>query len=87
MTFLIAGFGPLRCNNLLLGAIVSEKPNVHWSDVAGLELAKQALQECVILPVKFPHLFKTKYRKPWRGILLYGVRQIMIILYSASKWI
>lgn len=46
---------------------------MKWSDVAGLEGAKQALQESVILPVRFPQLFATKYRKPWRGILLYGV--------------
>lgn len=57
----------------MTGAIVNEKPNVKWSDVAGLELAKQALQESVILPVRFPELFESKYRKPWKGILLYGV--------------
>lgn len=38
-------------------AIVREKPNVKWNDVAGLESAKQALQEAVILPVKFPQFF------------------------------
>ena len=37
--------------------IISEKPNVKWIDVAGLESAKQALQEAVILPVKFPQFF------------------------------
>ena len=40
-----------------LGAIVMEKPNVRWNDVAGLEGAKEALKEAVILPIKFPHLF------------------------------
>lgn len=39
------------------GAIVMEKPNVRWNDVAGLEGAKEALKEAVILPIKFPHLF------------------------------
>ncbi|KAH7950942.1 vacuolar protein sorting-associated protein 4 [Rhipicephalus sanguineus] len=53
------------------GAIVKEKPNVKWSDVAGLHAAKEALKEAVILPIKFPHLFTGK-RKPWRGILLFG---------------
>lgn len=55
----------------LNSAIVVEKPNVQWSDVAGLESAKEALKEAVILPIKFPHLFTGK-RKPWSGILLYG---------------
>lgn len=52
-------------------AIVVEKPNILWDDVAGLEGAKEALKEAVILPIKFPHLFTGK-RKPWRGILLFG---------------
>ena len=53
------------------GAILSERPNVKWSDVAGLEPAKAALQEAVVLPLRFPQLF-TGERKPWKGILLYG---------------
>ncbi|GME77630.1 unnamed protein product [[Candida] boidinii] len=62
-------------NKKLIGAlansILSEKPNVKWEDIAGLEQAKDTLKEAVILPVKFPHLFKGK-RKPLSGILLYG---------------
>lgn len=52
-------------------AILAEKPNVKWDDVAGLEGAKDALKEAVILPQKFPMMFVGK-RKPWKGILLYG---------------
>lgn len=48
----------------LEGSILSEKPNVRWSDVAGLDGAKEALKEAVILPIKFPHLFTGK-RTPW----------------------
>ncbi|XP_057860440.1 protein SUPPRESSOR OF K(+) TRANSPORT GROWTH DEFECT 1 isoform X2 [Cryptomeria japonica] len=55
----------------LNSAIIREKPNVKWNDVAGLESAKQALQEAVILPVKFPQFFTGK-RKPWKAFLLYG---------------
>lgn len=40
--------------------------------IVGLETAKEALQEAVTLPTRFPHLFVGE-RKPWKGILLYGV--------------
>lgn len=46
-------------------------PVAQWDDVAGLDLAKDALKEAVVLPVKFPQFFTGK-RKPWSGILLYG---------------
>lgn len=55
----------------LAGSIVSEKPNVKWDDVAGLERAKESLKETVILPVQFPQLFVGE-RKPFKGILLFG---------------
>lgn len=46
--------GKLR--GALSSAIVSEKPNVKWDDVAGLEGAKEALKEAVILPTRFPQV-------------------------------
>lgn len=63
-----------KLRGALAGAIVTEKPNVKWDDVAGLEGAKDALKEAVILPTRFPQLFVGK-RRPWQGILLYGVRR------------
>ena len=60
-----------KLRNALAGAILQDKPNIRWEDVAGLEGAKEALKEAVILPIKFPHLFTGK-RQPWKGILLYG---------------
>lgn len=60
-----------KLRGALSGAILTENPNVKWEDIAGLEGAKEALKEAVILPVKFPHLFKGN-RKPTSGILLYG---------------
>jgi vacuolar protein-sorting-associated protein 4 len=61
--------GKLR--GALQSAIVVEKPNIKWEDVAGLHQAKSMLKEAVILPQKFPQLFVGE-RKPWTGILLYG---------------
>lgn len=60
-----------KLRSALQGAILQDKPNIKWEDVAGLEAAKEALKEAVILPIKFPHLFTGK-RQPWKGILLYG---------------
>lgn len=37
---------------------MNEKPSVPWEDVAGLTVAKEKLKESVILPMRFPHLFK-----------------------------
>lgn len=68
----------------LEGAIVVEKPHVKWSDVAGLEGAKEALKEAVILPIKFPHLFTGK-RIPWKGILLFGVR-FLLLFWGLDLW-
>lgn len=60
-----------KLRGALAGAILTERPNVKWDDVAGLDGAKEALKEAVLLPIKFPHLFTGK-RQPWKGILMYG---------------
>ncbi|KAL5537742.1 hypothetical protein UlMin_045393 [Ulmus minor] len=52
-------------------SIVDRSPSVKWEDVAGLEKAKQALMEMVILPTKRRDLF-TGLRRPARGLLLFG---------------
>ncbi|GJP34437.1 hypothetical protein CLOM_g18880 [Closterium sp. NIES-68] len=56
---------------LVESEIVDAKPSVRWSDIVGLERAKQALQEMVILPALRSDLFQG-IRRPPRGLLLYG---------------
>lgn len=60
-----------RLNALISASAITKIAPVHWDDVAGLESAKTALQEAMVLPVRFPTLFKGE-RRPWKGILLYG---------------
>ena len=49
--------------------VITEKPNVKWSDIADLEDAKKAIEEALIFPVKRPDLFPLGWP---RGILFYG---------------
>jgi len=49
-----------------------EVPDVHWSDIGGLEDAKQELSEAVEWPMKYPLLFKHMSAKIPKGVLLYG---------------
>jgi SpoVK/Ycf46/Vps4 family AAA+-type ATPase len=51
--------------------ILDKTPNVHWSDIAGLNEAKKLLEEAVVLPRLMPDYFKG-IRRPWRGILMFG---------------
>ncbi|MFH1005970.1 MAG: CDC48 family AAA ATPase [Candidatus Latescibacterota bacterium] len=52
--------------------VFTEIPDVKWSDVGGLEEAKQVLLEAVEWPLTYPELFEHAKTKPPKGILLYG---------------
>ncbi|KAJ1342099.1 hypothetical protein BSLG_003322 [Batrachochytrium salamandrivorans] len=57
--------------HLILNEIIVNKPNVLWEDIVGLDAAKRALREIVVLPNLRPELF-TGLRAPARGVLLFG---------------
>ncbi|UZP45469.1 hypothetical protein NXS19_013281 [Fusarium pseudograminearum] len=55
----------------ILNDIVVQGDEVHWNDVAGLDIAKNALRETVVYPFLRPDLFMG-LREPARGMLLFG---------------
>jgi fidgetin-like protein 1 len=55
----------------ILNDIVIQGDEVHWSDIAGLNVAKSALKETVVYPFLRPDLFMG-LREPARGMLLFG---------------
>lgn len=55
----------------IFNEIVVQGDEVHWEDVAGLEIAKKALKEAVVYPFLRPDLFMG-LREPARGMLLFG---------------
>lgn len=61
-----------RLQEMISDTIISERPNVKMTEVAGLDDAKQAINDAILTPLKHPELFKGKARQPWRGILFYG---------------
>jgi SpoVK/Ycf46/Vps4 family AAA+-type ATPase len=55
----------------ILNEVIIMGDEVHWEDIAGLDIAKAALKENVVYPFLRPDLFKG-LREPARGILLFG---------------
>ena len=55
----------------ILNEIIVQGDEVHWTDIAGLEVAKNALRETVVYPFLRPDLFMG-LREPARGMLLFG---------------
>ncbi|NWF87568.1 AAA family ATPase [Candidatus Bathyarchaeota archaeon] len=49
--------------------ILTEKPDVKWEEVVGLDSAKKAVKEAIVYPVQRPDLFPLGWP---RGILLFG---------------
>ncbi|KAL9265081.1 putative AAA domain-containing protein [Drosera capensis] len=52
--------------------IPANEIGVTFADIGALDEIKESLQELVMLPLKWPDLFKGGLLKPCRGILLFG---------------
>jgi len=51
---------------------VSEKPDVTYADIGGLDIQKQEIREAIELPLTHPELYAQIGIDPPRGVLLYG---------------
>lgn len=51
---------------------ITEKPDVTYQDIGGLDVQKQEIKEAVELPLTHPELYKQIGIDPPRGVLLYG---------------
>src|SRR2546427_10603032 len=49
--------------------VLTEKPDISWSDIADLERPKRAIEESILFPVRRPDLFPLGWP---RGILFFG---------------
>lgn len=47
-------------------------PNIHFSDIAGLENVKEAIKVRMIYPLKHPEIYSAYNKKMGGGVLLYG---------------
>ena len=51
---------------------VTQKPDVSYKDIGGLDVQKQEIKEAVELPLTHPELYQQIGIDPPRGVLLYG---------------
>merc|ERR1712137_977674 len=61
-----------RVNPSSLRETVVSIPDVTWEDVGGLEDVKRELQETVMYPITYGHLYKKFHTTPSTGVLFYG---------------
>ena len=56
-----------------LREVFVERPNVHWSDIGGLEGTIKEVREAIELPLKEPEKFDKMGIRPIRGVLIIGL--------------
>ncbi len=70
---------------LITNEMLNRSPNVKWCDIAGLDFAKQSVQEIVVWPMLRPDIF-TGLRGPPKGLLLFGPPGLTYcLLYFVSR--
>jgi transitional endoplasmic reticulum ATPase len=52
--------------------VLVEVPDIHWSDVGGLDCVKEGLQQAVEWPLKYADVYKQFAAKSPKGFLMFG---------------
>ena len=52
--------------------VMTERPDVKYSDIGGMDIQKQEIREAIELPLSHPELYAQIGIDPPRGVLLYG---------------
>jgi transitional endoplasmic reticulum ATPase len=55
-----------------LREVFVERPNVHWTDIGGIDHIRDEIREAVELPLKHPEQFAKMGIRPIKGVLLVG---------------
>jgi hypothetical protein len=66
-----------KLRGALAGAIVTEKPNVSWEDVAGLENAKESLKEVRIILILIRYDKMKRYVAWWFRVVTYSLETFL----------
>lgn len=61
-----------RSSGAMREMVAAPRPKLTWDDVGGLEQAKHALREAVMLPLEYPDIVEKFGVRPSKGVLLYG---------------
>jgi hypothetical protein len=69
---------------LITNEMLNRSPNVKWVDIAGLDFAKQSVQEIVVWPMLRPDIF-TGLRGPPKGLLLFGPPGALTLMRFCSR--
>jgi 26S proteasome regulatory subunit T3 len=63
---------PPEADSTIQAMAVTEKPDVSYDDIGGLDIQKQEIREAVELPLSNPELYTQVGIDPPRGVLMFG---------------
>ena len=63
---------PSEADSTVQAMQMTEKPDVTYDDIGGMDMQKQEMREAVELPLQMPELYQQIGIDPPRGVLMYG---------------